>query len=497
MTKTAELAKLGAGGLRELFGRHEASPVEVVDALLTRIAAVDPRLSAFISLYGDEARASARHCERLYMADDPAPPLCGIPIAIKDSEAIAGQPTSFGVPALANYVPASSSVQADRVIQAGAIPLGKTSLPPLGYAGLTDNSLVGATSTPYRIGYNSGGSSGGSAAAVGAELVPLAVGSDGGGSLRIPASLCGVVGFKATFGVIPSGSYGDSFSAHNPFMLCGPLARTVSDVRLLLLVMQGVHPLDPFSVPADTVSWQADGPGINGLRIAYSPSLGGGPVHREVADTVKNTALELAHAGAHVEEVELSLGASPEAIGACWRLVSGLGQRLGIQRLQDAGFDPLSDPGALPSELIEDVEAATRLTTRDLQLAEDTRSRLLAAIESTLSAFDLIITPTLSVDGVQNASAGFTRGPSDIDGVPVDPFFGWVHTPVFNFTGHPAASVPAGLSSRGLPIGAQIAGRRFDDGVVLRACETVEAFRADGHNARPGHQEGSVWALDG
>jgi|HubBroStandDraft_6_1064221.scaffolds.fasta_scaffold57750_2 amidase len=491
-----DLCQAGATELHDSFLRRALSPVEVVDATLRRIQEVDDRLGAFVSLYEDEARQRAQECERIYMTTDQPPPLCGIPIAIKDCESIAERITTFGVPALARYVAGSTSVQAERVISAGAVAIGKTNMPPLGYAGVTDNRLFGPTSTPYGLGYNAGGSSGGSAAAVGAELVPLAVGSDGGGSLRMPAALCGVVGFKATFGVIPSGAVGDSFSTHNPFMVTGPMGRSVADVRMLAQVMQGIHALDPFSVPAGAVNWRGQEAGVKGLRVAYSPRLGAAAAQSDVADVVRDAALLLASAGAHVDETEIPTGASTDALCNCWRLHDGTGQLHGMQRLLAEGFDVLASPNDLPMELVADVAAAHSATSDEYRVAADTRSLALAALERAFTAFDLIMTPTVSIDGIPNGHRGGTRGPTDIDGVPIDSFFlGWAHTAVLNLTGHPAASVPVGFSARGLPVGMQVIGRRFDDGSVLQACEVIEELVRDRGKEPVSTRADSVWNL--
>src|SRR5437588_2528516 len=269
--------------------RRALSPVEAVEAFLTRIGTRNSAINAYVTVVADQARAAARAAERAVMSGAPLGPLHGLPIALKDLyDFKAGVRNTFGAKPLADYVPDSDATYVHRLEAAGAIVLGKTNTPEFGHKGVTDNLLVGPTSTPFAPGKNAGGSSGGSAAAVADGLAALAQGTDGGGSIRIPAAFCGVYGFKASWGRVAVATRPNAFGWHTPFVHSGPLARTVEDAALMLGVMAGPHPRDPYSLPDDGTAYQAaTHRSIGGLRVAYSARFGDFPVDQQVHDVVR------------------------------------------------------------------------------------------------------------------------------------------------------------------------------------------------------------------
>ena len=239
------------------------------------------------------------------MSGKPLGPLHGVPVGIKDLDDLAGVPTSMASRAVHDRVPKANAAAVERLLAAGAIPLGKTNTPEFGHKGITDNLVFGPTSTPFAIGYNSGGSSGGSAAAVADGMAALAQGTDGGGSVRIPAAFSGTVGFKPSFGRIPSVTRPDGFLWGHPYVHIGPLARTVADAALMTAVMAGPHPRDPLTLPDDGVDYVAGAAGASRpFRVAFAPTLGDYPVDPAVASVVKEAVDVLARTGVAIDEID-------------------------------------------------------------------------------------------------------------------------------------------------------------------------------------------------
>ena len=314
-----DLCFLPATELAARIRRRDISPVEVVVSYLRRIEDRNPTVNAYTLVLGEQAMEAARAAEAAVMAGKPLGALHGVPIAIKDLDDVAGVPTSMGSRAVENRVPKTSAAAVERLLNAGAIILGKTNTPEFGHKGITDNLRFGPTSTPWKIGYNSGGSSGGSAAAVADGMAALGQGTDGGGSVRIPASFSGTVGFKPSFGRVPSVTRPDAFLWGHPLVHIGPLARTVADAALMTSVMAGPHPGDPLTLPNDGVdylraaeSWQRD------FRVAYSPNLGDFPVDPRVANVVRSATEALARNGVKVDEVKLDFGTDYDTLARLW-----------------------------------------------------------------------------------------------------------------------------------------------------------------------------------
>ncbi|HTH99884.1 MAG TPA: amidase [Acidisoma sp.] len=459
--------------------RRDVSPVEVVQAYLRRIGERNPVVNAYTLVLAEEALEAARAAERAVMAGGPLGPLHGVPIAIKDLDDVAGIPTSMGSRAVHGRVPSRSSAAVERLLAAGAIILGKTNTPEFGHKGITDNPRFGPTSTPWAIGYNAGGSSGGSAAAVADGLAALGQGTDGGGSVRIPASFSGTVGYKPSFGRIPSVTRPDAFLWGHPLVHIGPLARTVSDAALMTQVMAGPHARDPLSLPDDGIDYVAGASRAAGpVKIAYSPRLGSFPVDERVATLIAEAAAAIASHGMAVDEVELGLKPHHSELAALWVRTISVHYAAIAEHWKADGLDLLGDHA---DELTPDfrvmLESAGRVGAVEHALDDVLRTHVFDALEDVLDRYDVIISPTLAVPPVLNATDGNTRGPSEINGEAVDPLIGWCMTYPINFTGHPAISIPAGLTSDGLPVGLQIIGRRHADESVLAVAAAVERMR--------------------
>ena len=469
--------------MAERIRARDLSPREAVEAFLDRIEERNPSLNAYVTLLPERARERARQAEAALAAGEPVGPLHGVPIAIKDlMDTLAGVRNTFGCRVFAEFVPDATATYVERLEAAGAIILGKTNTPEFGHKGVTDNLLFGPTHTPFAPGKNAGGSSGGSAAALADGLAALAQGSDAGGSIRIPASCCGVYGLKASFGRVPAVSRPDGFVSHTPFLHAGPMARSVRDAALMLDVMAGVHPGDPFSLPDEGADYLAAAAGRGPLRVAFSPDLDVFPVDPGVASVVQEAALAFREAGAVVEEVKLGLVRGQQELSDLWLDEMGVLYASMAAAFEAQGIDLLGAfRDQLPSEFAAIIERGRAMGAVQYKLLDALRTEVYDAVQTVFETHDLLISPTLAALPFDNAADGRTLGPTEINGEPVDPTIGWCMTYPFNFTGHPAASAPAGLSREGLPVGLQIVGRRFDDAGVLAASAAFEEARPWAH----------------
>lgn len=474
-----DLAYVSATELARRIRTKELSPVEVMEATIARIEARNPSLNALIFTDFDGARAEARTAEAAVMRGDALPPLHGVPAAIKDLfDFKPGWPTTYGgVRALKDNIAQFHCVFAERIEKGGAILVGKTNAPVMGLRGVTDNYLFGATGNPFDTTRNPGGSSGGSAAAVADGLLSLAEGTDAGGSIRIPAAWCGVYGYKASFGRVPVVMRPNAFAGDLPFVFEGPITRTVADAALAMSVLDGYDPRDPLSLDEKVDYLGALQRPIKGMRIAYSPDLDVYPIDPRVAETVKRAVGAFAEAGAIVEEVKVGIELDQRELSDLWyRLMMPL--NLGtFEAHKGWGQDLLRDHrDDFPPEYLEWIELGLKMTAADQRRDQVARTGVYDAIQSVFANYDLLVTPTLATLPSKNRTGGNTRGPEEVNGVAVDQGIGWCLTYPFNFTGHPAASIPAGFAD-GLPVGMQIIGKRYADADVLAASAAFEQLR--------------------
>ena len=455
-----ELCYLSAVELATAIRDKVVSPVEAVRTVLDRIERLNPAINAYCTLMADEARLGAKRAEAAVMSGEPLGPLHGVPVSIKDIVYVKGVRTTCGSKLLEHFVPRVDAPVVERLRKAGAILVGRTNTPEFGWKGVTDNRVFGITRNPWNLDLTPGGSSGGASAAVAAGMGPIGIGTDGGGSVRIPASFCGLVGHKPSLGRV----------AHYPGISVGslrhvgPITRTVGDAALTLNVIAGPDERDPTSLPRCDVDYVADmRRGIDGLRIAYSADLGFAQVDPEVARLCRRAAMKLSETGAVVEQVELDW-VDPHP---CWTVLfyGGIAARL------DGDFAEqghLLDPG-----LRRSVEQGLRLRGLDLTGALVARDELWQTVARLMARFDLLVTPALAV-------APFPVGLDNADPLPGQQSRQLQWTPFtypFNLTGQPAASVPCGWTESNLPVGLQIVGRRFDDAAVLRAAAAWEQIQ--------------------
>jgi amidase len=477
--EATDIAYMSASDLAQKIRRRELSPVEVVETTITRIERRNPSLNALIYLDFEGARREARKAEDAVMRREALGPLHGIPSALKDLfDFKPGWPTTFGgVRALKDNIAQFYCPFAERFERAGAILIGKTNAPVMGLRGVCDNYLFGASRNPFDTTLNTGGSSGGSAAAVADGLLPITEGTDAGGSIRIPAAWCGVYGYKASYGRVPVVIRPNAFAGDLPFVFEGPITRTVADAALAMSVLGGYDPRDPHSLDEKVDYVAAMRRPIRGMRIAYSPRLDVFPVEPAIAETVANAVRTFEAAGAHVEEVEVGIKTPQRELSDVWsRLMMPL--NLGtFAAMKQYGTDLLRDHrDDFPPEYLRWIDVGQKMTLTDLVHDQWVRSEVYDALQSVFAKYDLLITPTLAGMPVKNRADGNTLGPTQINGEEVDPLIGWCLTYPINFTGHPAASIPAGMVG-GLPVGMQIVGRRYADADVLAASAVFEQLR--------------------
>src|SRR3954447_26700245 len=419
MALTDELAFTTVVELAGRIRRRELSPVEVLDATIERIEARNPSLNALVYLGLDDARAAARDAERALTTRAPVGLLHGVPAAIKDLfDFKPGWPATFGgIRALRDFKPEIYCAFAERAEQAGAILVGKGNSPVMGFRGTCDNPLFGASRNPFDTTKNTGGSSGGCSAAVADGLLTFAEGTDGGGSIRIPASWCGIYGLKQSFGRVPYIARPNAFGGTDPFLFEGPLTRTVEDAALALTASAGYDPRDPLSVddPADFTG--AVRRPIKGMRIAYTRDYDVFPIDRRIAEVIDDAVRVFERAGAHVEEVELGIKRDQRELSDLWcRLIMPINVA-GIEGLKAGGIDLLRDhPDDLPTEYREWLERGCRLTALDIANDQAMRTEIFDAIQGVFDRYDLIVGPTLSALPVRNGDDGNTLGPSEVEG---------------------------------------------------------------------------------
>lgn len=482
MPLSDELAWKSAAEIALLIRQRQLSPLEVVDAALDRIERRNPTLNAMVYVDRDGARAAAKVAEKAVGGGDPLGPLHGVPSAIKDLfDFKPGWPATFGgIPSMAKTVIDAYCGYSERIEKtAGSILVGKTNSPIMGFRGACDNPLFGATSTPFAIGRNSGGSSGGSAAAVGDGLLPFAEGTDGGGSIRIPSSWSGTYGYKAAWGRVPQTGRPNAFGGMMPFLFEGPITRTVEDAALVMGSIAGHDPRDPFAVDQQ-VDWLGSlRRSIRGWKIGYCPRWDVFPIDPAVAKVIDKAVKAFEEAGAIVEEVELGIKRPQQELSALWARMLMPINILAFEGLKATGVDILKDHrDEIPDVLLKLLDGHRDMTALDFYRDQAIRTEVFDAVHGTLRNYDLLVGPTLCCLPVKNATEkGATVGPSEINGETVDTLIGWCPTYLINFSGNPACSIPAGLSDDGLPVGLQIVGRRWADSDVLAASATFERLR--------------------
>lgn len=453
------LTHLSAVELSTLLQRKQVSPTEVLEAHLNAIAKVNPLLNAFVTLAPEEARTAAKAAEAALL-DGTAGRLAGIPVGIKDLTPTAGIRTTWGSTLFSDHVPVEDAEVVKRLKAAGAVIVGKTNTPEFGTGGNTYNAVFGATRNPWNAALSASGSTGGGASALASRMVPLAEGTDFGGSLRTPAAFCGVVGLRTTSGLVPK--HPATLPWHDQSVE-GPMARTAEDCALLLDAMTGLSRTTPLSTPVpwesalSVVSGQRD---LAGLRVAYVADIAGIGIDDGIARSCREAALGLRAAGAIIEETVFDLSAFREAF-ITLRGESMVGNHL-------ARLDKLDQLGA---NLRGNIELGLDVSIMDIARAEHLRAEIWHRWRQLFDRYDVLLTPTVPVEPFPVEQ----NYPAMINGKPLATYIDWVaQTFLVSLAALPAASVPSGLTAAGLPIGLQVVGPRFSEPQLLSVCKFVE-----------------------
>lgn len=452
----------------------DISARELTQATLDRLEQREPLIQAFCTLMPERALAQAEQIDRRRARGEVLGALAGVPLAVKDLICTAGVRTTSGSAAYADFIPEEDDITVERLLGADAILLGKTTAPEFGYSGVGHNPLFPSPRNPWDVSKTPGGSSAGSGAALAARLCPIALGSDGGGSVRIPAAHCGVYGFKASMGRVPlwPGCRDERYpgvSSWESLEHIGPMTRSVRDSALMMSVMAGPDMRDRHSIPCSDVDWLAslDRP-LQGLRIAFSADFGYIAVDPEVRAVVTAAARRFAaELGAELEEVDPGIADESASFAALVAFESDLSGMRQMQSQLGTAMSPHL------SAMLQRDWRAEHFTD-----ANTTRKKLCNQLWRFMQRYDLLLSPTLAVPPF----ALHMQGPEVIDGrmVRSDHWLSFCFP--FNFTGQPAASVPAGFTASGLPIGMQIVGRHLDDGLVLAASAAFERIQPWNHH---------------
>lgn len=459
-----DIAYISASEALRRYRSRELSPVELTEAVLERAGETEPAINAFAVLYPDRAMEAARKAERRYLRDGPPPrPLEGIPVAIKELTPVAGQQHTLGSLAFKDNVASVTAPVAERILNAGAIVHGRTATPEFGCASFTHSRLLGLTRNPWNTAFSPAGSSGGAAAALAVGSSTLAQGSDSAGSLRLPASACGVVGFKPPYGRVPNLLPLGLESCHHD----GPMARTVSDCALLENVIAGPHPADPVAVdPKLEISQQLHG--IEGWRIGLWGLPAGLELDEDVEGNLHSAARALEDAGAAVEHVDL--GWTYERVIEATKLHFASTYGPQVQRVLELHRELLT-PYAIAF-----AEEELRYSERPgfALRANELVGELWASLSAALAKHRVLICPTLQMPAPEAGKDYIDDGPV-VNGIEQPDRWIVATTVPFNLCSRcPAMSVPSGLSRSGVPTGVQIVGRPYDDVSVFRVASALE-----------------------
>ena len=456
-----DLCDLNAVTLRRMIGNRQISPVELLESCIARISQIDPLVNAVPATCFDRAMMEAEAAEREVMGGHALGPLHGLPVAVKDLQRTEGLTTTFGSPLHAAYVPDRDERIVAAVRRARGIVIGKTNTPEFGAGANTTNAVYGPTRNPFDPERICGGSSGGSGVALACGMVPLATGSDTGGSLRIPASYCGVVGYRPTPGVVPCETRSWGWS---PVSVSGPMARTVPDVGLLLSAIDGSDFADPLAGPADRRRYAVGPPvDLTTLCVAISEDLGFAPVSETIRRTFREAVAQIRDVFSAAEERDPPMRDADQVFGVL----------RGVEYLAAHSDAYNSDRDALGPNVVANVEQGLQFTALDVARAAAGQSALYGAFLGFMKDFDILICPAVAVPPFPID----TLYPKEIDGRPMRTYYHWFAiTYGLTLTAHPVVVIPCGRDESGTPFGIQICGRRHDDWRLLAIAEALESY---------------------
>lgn len=456
--KDEKIAYLSACEMRTKIKNEELSSLEIFRVLINRIKEINPIINAYCTPTFEQAEEMAKTSDDKIKKDMEIGLLEGIPVSIKDVILTKNIRTTFGCKIYENHIPDKDEIIIQRIKKEGAVLLGKTNTPAFGFQPVTDNLIFGKTKNPWNLEKTPGGSSGGAAAQVVSGLGPLAIGSDGGGSIRLPSSLCGIFGLKPTFGRIPQyPHFGITWDTLDHY---GPLVRYVEDAALLMDAIKGYYPFDKHSIHSEAESYlESLEQRPEKLKIGYSMDLGFiKALDPEIEHQVIKSSEKFKKLGWNVQPIKIKLRRAELCFNTL--VTSGFAYDLNLKKYEDI----------LDEDLVKMIRAGQTYSAKDVKRAEAQRKKIFESVTRLFQEIDILITPT-------TACTAFDLGlmyPPKINGRGVSPV-GWMSfTFPFNLTGHPAATVPCGWSSDGLPIGMQIIGKRFNDLLVLQVSKAFQ-----------------------
>ena len=455
----AELCFTTATELVRRIRARELSAVEVMEAHLAQIDRVNPKVNAIVTLLGDHAMAEATACDEALARGDKVGPLHGLPIAHKDLVLTKGIRTTYGSPLFKDFVPDQDALIVERLKKAGAVTVGKTNTPEFGAGSQTYNEVFGETLNPYDTTKTCGGSSGGAAVALACGMIPIADGSDTGGSLRNPANFCNVVGFRASPGRVPVWPNRVSWS---PTSVQGPMARTVQDTALLLSAIAGPDPRSPISIaePGERFQQPLDRD-FKGVRLAWGRDLGGLPVDRRVTEAIDSQRGVFETLGCILEDQEPDF----QDADRVFKIFRGWAREITHGETLKAHRDQLKET------MVWDIEQGVKLSGPEVGWAEAKRTEIFHRIRRFMETYEFMVFPVSQVPPFDVKQ----RYVTEVEGVKMDAFIDWMKSCYYiTVTGHPAISVPCGFTPEGLPVGVQIVGRYRDDFGVLQLAHAFE-----------------------
>jgi amidase len=460
-----ELVEHSAVELRRLIGRKEISPVELLEACIERIETVNPYVNAITACCYERARDEARAAEQAVMNGQALGLLHGLPLGVKDLEPTAGLLTTWGSPLYRDHVPSQDIELVARLRRAGAIVTGKTNVPEMGAGANSRNAVWGATGNPFNPNLNAGGSSGGSAAALACDMLPVCTGSDTGGSLRIPAAKCGVVGFRPSPGVVPSVR---KLLGWTPLSVVGPMGRSVADACLQLAASAGPHADDPLSYPLDAQAFlNPPALDLSRLRVAWSVDFGICDVDHAIAATFRRKIAAMQHWFARCDEIHFDMGEAHRCFDVLRAEAFVAGMRDAYER----------DPSSLGPNPRANYEMGAEMRLLDTAWAHAEQTRLSRRFQQTYADYDLILSPTTPV----SPFAWTLPHAASINGQHQANYYRWLAlTYVITLVAHPSLSLPCGCDHAGMPFGLQMVGGFRQDLQTLAAAQALEAAFA-GH----------------
>jgi len=471
LTSREDVLAQSAVELRRRIGTKEISPVELVDACIERIERLNPGVNAIAATCYARARREAKAAEAAALRGEPLGLLHGLPIGIKDLEETAGLLTTFGSPLYRNFVPERDSSMVARVRAAGAIIVAKTNTPEFGAGANTRNVVWGATGNPFDPSLNAGGSSGGSAAALACDMLPLCTGSDTGGSLRIPAAMCGIVGMRPSPGLVPSDRRTLGWA---PISVLGPMGRTVADTCLLMAAQVAADSADPLSCPVDPGGFAAPAPvDLSTLRVAWTDDFGICPVDRSIRRVFRDKLQAMRRLFKSCEPAQFDFGEADR----CFDVIRAMNF---VDRFREI-YE--KDPDALGPNVRANYEIGARMTLADVAWAHAEQTRIFRRFQETFRDHDVVIAPTTPVTPFPWSELYL----KEMDGRPLLNYYHWLAlTYVITLATNPAVALPCGVDHAGMPFGLQVIGRFRGDRALLGTAQAMErAFEATAELRRP------------